>query len=239
MANSTTKFELAFLVIWLLVAVALLVLVVLRKLKLPNFLHGNKYWSMAFAALQAVIFVLLLVALAVDSWSYASNNFGFSSFSIDYGLVRYRGNGFSRQNNCDGWTSDDKTACQTAVAAGALTLIFGLIAIFVSFALTIIVALSLFGVRQVDPAKPFVDILANVQWICMLTMVILWGVAAHDVYKQLGGTVDRLGDSWILAMVDTIFAIGSAFFFAGGAGESVKGGEASAPAQSAGPSQQV
>jgi hypothetical protein len=44
----------------------------LRKLILPNFIKGNKNLSMVFACLQVVISVLLLAALALDQWSYAS-----------------------------------------------------------------------------------------------------------------------------------------------------------------------
>jgi len=238
--NSTSHFELFFMCLWIVVTIALIVLVALKKIQFPNIIKGNKNLSILFAFLQLCVFVLTLAALGDDNWSiYSYPNGGWWTT----GLVRTRSSfeSGSRAYDCSNAAEGYSTSCRTVQAAGAFTLIFGLLAIFTSFALLIIVSLSLFGVGAIDRAKPFVSILANVQWVALLAMVMIWGISGHDVLIQQNGDRSnyRIGDSWVLVFVATIIAIGSAFFFAGGAGESVKGGEASAPAETPGPAQQV
>jgi len=220
-AGSTSQFEIFFLILWICISLALIALVVLRKLTLPNFIQGDKRMTGVFALLQLIIFVLLLAALATDSWSHLNVPGG----SISFGVAREHGSyGVDKTYSCDGYSGSDKSACYTVIAAGAFTLIFGLIAIFTSFILTIIVIASFFGLNQIEPAKPFVDILANIQWICLLAMLMIWSVSGHDELKQINSSnVDRIGDSWILCLVTTICAVAAALFFAGGTGESLKG----------------
>lgn len=58
-------------------------------------------------------------------------------------------------------------------------LLFGIVGIIAAFVLLVVATLSLVGMSAVAPVVAFVPILANVQWICVLAMVMLWGVSGH------------------------------------------------------------
>lgn len=229
--NDTTKFELFFLIFWILLTVALLALAVLRKLVLPNAIRGSSaMFSWVFAGLQFVTFVLILAALAYDGWSEFTSAGG---GSLGVARVHEKGNQsrYARYD-CSGMGGmDNKNACNTYVAAGAFTLIFGLLAIFVSLALLLACIASLAG--RTTPLDPWVPVLANCQWILLMGCVIIWGVCFHDVQKQLGASSLELGPSWGLALTACIISIVTAFYFAGGAGSSGEfGGQ---PKESQGP----
>lgn len=234
--NDTTKFELFFLIFWILLTVALLALAVIRKLVLPNAIRGSsKMFSYVSTALQFVTFVLILAALAYDGWSEFDGSGGGA-----YGVARAHEKGnqsrYSRYD-CSGVSGmDNKNLCGTIVAAGAFTLIFGLLAVFVSLALLIACIASLAG--RATPLDPWVPVLANCQWISLQACVIIWGVCFHDVQRQNGASSAlELGPSWGLALTACIISIGTAFYFAGGAGGSGEfGGQ---PKESQGPATAV
>lgn len=233
--NDTTKFELFLLIFWILLTVALLALAVLRKLVLPNAIRGNSnLFSYGFAGLQLVTFVLILAALAYDGWSEYSFSGGGS-----YGVARIHEKGsqnqYSRYDCSNTSGMDNKNLCGTFVAAGAFTLIFGMMAVFVSLALLLACIASLAG--RATPLDPWVPVMSNVQWICLQACVIIWGACFHDVQKQAGAKSLELGPSWGLALTACIISIGTAFYFAGGAGSSDElGGQ---PKESQGPPAQA
>lgn len=136
---------------------------------------------------------------------------------------------FSRYS-CDGYSGqDNKNYCNTMVTAGAFTLIFGLVGMVASAALTLLVLADVAGRSLKFSAH--VPMLANVQWVCLQAQMIIWAVSAHDPLVQGSPAADfKLGASWILCIVCTILAIVAAMFFAGGAGVSTSAG---APANTA------
>lgn len=90
--NDSTKFEVAWLIFWILLSTVLIVLAALRKLTLPNIIKGDKIFSMIFAFLQLVIFVLFLALLAHDQWSIYKVSSNFGNFWLAYGVTSSKNN---------------------------------------------------------------------------------------------------------------------------------------------------
>ena len=141
-------------------------------------------------------------------------------------------------NQPSGW----KDWCGTIRAAGAFVILFGIIGIIVAFGLLIVSALSLLGIGAINPALAFVPIMANLQWVCFLGIVMIWGVSGHgplaefynDQLQSVGAKV-HLGASWALAFIVMVFGVVVAFFFSGGTGENIKGGSGAAATGAAAP----
>lgn len=151
----------------------LLVLVVLRKLLLPPLIKGQeKYFAIIFAFLQLCVFVFNLTALANDSWSETA---GAAGSSGSYGVTRFHEKGnqsnYASYGDCQGDT-DQKNMCGTYKAAGAFTLIFGLVGVISSLLLLISVGASLLG--KATPLDAWVAVLANIDWVCALAQVMIW-----------------------------------------------------------------
>jgi len=236
--NSTTKFDLAFLIIWILLTIVLMILNGLRKLSLPNILQPKlpgATFTYVFAFLQLAMWVFLLAALAADQWSQYSFPFGGGTFY--YGVVAEHNSGSSTTYSCSGTQGNDNiNLCNTPVAAGAWTLIFGLITIFVSFFLTLIVLFSALNQSFLNAFKVHVPCLALFQLIGFIAMMMIWGISAHNVVYLESGSDNNLtlGASWALIVVDVLLGIPVALYFAAGVGAT--GAISSGPA-SAGTSQ--
>jgi len=230
--NDTTRFELAWLIIWILLTTALLALVVMRRLvvpQLPLFKGGARTWSIIFGALQFVLFVLLLACLAENSWTYYSRKVtvGFSQTTtewVKFGLAgsRSKGDSSNTRYDCSAVASSVRTYCRTYQTAGAFTLIFGLFAIFSAFFLLLVSAVTLLGKTVGPMVHLLVPQVALVQFLCLQAMVLIWGVSGHDLIKQANSNVD-LGASWALCFVCCVFAIPAALFYAHGPGVSARG----------------
>lgn len=100
---------------------------------------------------------------------------------LAYGVTSlHTGNGDRFDYDCDisGATADQKNYCRTIQTAGAFVLIFGLVAIISSFALLVLATMNLAGQFQLEKFNPHVPTLANIQWIALQGMVMIWVRAA-------------------------------------------------------------
>jgi hypothetical protein len=234
MSSGVQKFEVAFLVFWIIFIVVLLALAVLRRLTIPKLINATDANTMAilsyvFIGIQGIVFLFLLIALGMDRWSKVS---GFDSW---FGLTHSHGSGFSNDYKCSGDLSGlDTMVCRTFVAAGAFTLIFGVIAIIDSAILLVLTILLVLNVlpQVTDPVKPYLDILVNIQWITTLAMIITWAVPAHDELSResngFGGHLSiDLSSSWYLTLIAFLGSVACALYW---------GNEKGEPAMSTGPS---
>ena len=128
--------------------------------------------SASLSFLQLVIFTLLLAALAHNQWSRFSGFGGWTAFGVA-GTHDSAGN--DNEYDCSNGNSDDKNYCRTIAAAGAFTLIFGLVGILAAAALLVLVVLSLLGQGALAQFNVHVPVLSNMQWICMQAMIMIWG----------------------------------------------------------------
>lgn len=123
--------------------------------------------------LQLVIFTLLLAALAHNQWSRV--NYGGGGWTAAGVAGTHDSAGNDNEYDCSNGNSDDKNYCRTIAVAGAFTLIFGLVGILAAAALLVLVVLSLLGQGALAQFNVHVPVLANVQWICMQAMIMIWG----------------------------------------------------------------
>lgn len=216
-------------IIWILVTVLLLALIFLRKLALPNVIPRSIPFAVyIFAFLQLCVFVFDLAALAADMWSVTDfRGSGNAAFGVT-GTHDKDGSGhYQKYADCRG-TDDVKNLCGTAKAAGAFTLIFGLLGVFAALFATIAVIAAALG--KSTPIDAWVSVLVNVEWVCALAQVMIWGVSFHNLYVQVLGSDSfiKLGASWALAFVSMILGIICAMYYAGGPGVAGQG-QASRP----------
>ena len=80
----------------------------------------------------------------------------------------------TRYTTPDGVPDDLKNYYNTGIAAGAFTLIFGLIGIFTSLALLLGLLVPIVPqMNKLGVLSAHVPVLANVQWICLQAMLII------------------------------------------------------------------
>jgi len=225
-STGTTKFELFFLILWLLLSITLIALLVLRKLTVPALIKNDRNMSIAFAVCQLLIFVLALAALGENTWSRytVSSGFGFGSYTVHFGLVDARTDGIHWSYDCgDNFGTSSKTACRTVKAAGIFTLLFGILAMFASAALCVVVALALLGKDLLARFHPFVSIVSLIQLVAVQAMMFIWGVSGQGpLHSELSHDV-KVGASWALIFVVTVLAIPTAIFHQNGPGIPVVG----------------
>lgn len=119
-----------------------------------------------------MIFTLLLAALAHNQWSRVSYFGGWTAAGV---VGTHDNSGNDMEYDCSNGNDDDKNYCRTIAAAGAFTLIFGLVGILTASALLVLVVMSLLGQGALAQFNQFVPMLSNVQWICMQAMIMIWG----------------------------------------------------------------
>jgi len=224
MENDTTRFLLAFLIIWLVLSTALLVMAFLGKLALPPILtpyvKGNKYATYGWIFLQFCVWVFLLAALAADQWSKMANTGPWPTIYAGVTGTHTSDGGLYTEYDC----SNQGDSCRTPKAAGAFTLIFGLICIlFVSTPLTMHAIISAANIsipsleKILAKIKQFSTQLWNAQWICLQAMVFLWSVCVQGMSDELSNpNFYELGASWALAFVALILALALAMVFGDG-----------------------
>jgi len=222
-------------------SVTLLALVALRRVHVPNLLKGDlRKLSLIAGITQFVLFVLLLAALANNVWSKydvsVPTGFGTTtSIWYHFGLTSASSRGDTGGTNydCGDVDSSIRTVCRTYKAAGAFTLIFGLLAIFSAFFLLVVATLTLLGKEisaVVRYAHPLVPMVALIQFVALQAMVLIWGVSGHDLLKQQFTDLE-IGASWALCFVACVLSIGTAIFYSQGVGVPYRG----EPAYASGP----
>jgi len=208
-ATDTTKFCLAWLIIWIIVTVALAVLAVLKMVKFPALFPSNL--KIVFAVLQLAIFALFLAAMADDTWS-SKNGFG---LGVTGGHDADKpGNNYNKYSS-SGLGGDDLDFFNTVITAGAFTLIFGVLACIVSLVLLIGVGADAAGKAMAGIPVP---LLGNLQWIFMMGSMMIWAVSAQGALNGASSawtTKPDLGNSWILCFVAMVLALIANFSFAG------------------------
>jgi len=232
--NDSTRFATAFLVFWIIVTVVLMVLAVTRRLSIPNFLKGIIPGNIVvplMAFFQLCNFALLLAALAENSWTYRP----FPGGWVKLGLVQSRtslDNTLTDNGDCDTGDDGEKNYCNTGKAAGAFVLIFGLIAIVISFILLLIVGLAAAGrsLPQLNFLSAQVPLMALLQFICVQGMLMIWAVVAHVNLHEADSGME-LGASWALCFVVTVLSFITAMHYSEGVGAAT-----AAPAATSAPS---
>ena len=119
-----------------------------------------------------MIFTLLLAALAHNQWSRFNYPGGWDAAGV---AGTHDSAGGDDEYDCSNGNSDKKNYCRTIAAAGAFTLIFGLVGILAAATLLVLVVLSLLGQGALAQFNVHVPVLSNVQWICMQAMIMIWG----------------------------------------------------------------
>jgi hypothetical protein len=219
--NDTTRFDTAFLVIWLLITAALCVMVVLRRITIANHVRSflpfdARTLSYVFTFLQLCVFVFILAALAENSWAYSGGR-GW----IKIGLVQSRNAAdHTLRDNGDCNYGDDglDNWCRTTKAAGAFVLIFGIIVIFIAFILLLLSCFALAGrsLPALNSLGAHVPVLALLQFVLLLGMVMVWAVSGYDNLHQAFRGIS-LGASWALIFVAMVLSIFMAMWYSDGA----------------------
>jgi len=208
----------ALLVIWSCIGVTLLGLLAVMAPKLEHRLSArvrsqpnHQLLSMTGRGLMTfvllTIFVLFLAGLAADAWSQFPGGYyaGATSFNEDTGR-----RGTAIDYDCSGTNGGAERRCRIIEAAGALTLIFGLIAVITSFAALLYMAYLMFR-KYTDGVRFFrVIMLTSLATISGFTALLIWSTCGHLAATAIGddGTIEDvdLSVSWGLFIAASILA---------------------------------
>jgi len=230
--DSNTKFDLAWMIMWIILSAVLMALVAVRKLTVPNLVTGLPLFAYLFAVLELVIWVFLLAALAADQWSMGST----AGHTLYLGVVNFRrsdGSNVISYNSeqsfvCPpGSDQDWKNLCGTVRTAGAFTLIFGLITVILSSVITLVVGLALAGQTHLSMLDQHVPMMSLLQLVGTQAIMMIWGVGGNDVIRLLVdgyglGITVTVGSSWVLVLIAFFISIPAALYYAGGIGGAEK-----------------